>query len=341
MDTGALLHDADSVRLLPALSLYWRVCVTNALMFLVATAILVLSPATVSAEVTTSELVLLAVGLAVVVLVNSLLLRSTLAPVDRVIKVMEQVDLERPGQRLSPTRNGVLGHLVDSFNAMLSRLELERARSNAKALAAQEAERHRIARELHDEIGQGLTVVLLHLKRIIDQAPEHTAHELRLLQQTTRASLDEVRKVARRLRPGELDNLGLFSALAALATDHSTHTRTHVHRRLTSRLPALTAEQELVIYRVAQEALTNIARHADADTVEISLRYEDDAVVLRVLDDGRGLPGPVEGDGIRGMRERALLVGARLTVQERAAGGTQVCLALPVPADQPMVPVGG
>jgi two-component system sensor histidine kinase UhpB len=110
------------------------------------------------------------------------------------------------------------------FNAMLTRLELERARSNAAALAAQEAERRRIAQELHDEIGQGLTVVLLGLKQVVDRAPANLAEELRLVQDTARSSLDEVRKVARQLRPGELEELGLVSALAALATDLSTHT---------------------------------------------------------------------------------------------------------------------
>ncbi|MGB8380500.1 MAG: histidine kinase [Dermatophilaceae bacterium] len=113
---------------------------------------------------------------------NSLLLRSSLVPLDRLIRFMGEVDLDRPGQRLSATADDAVGHLVDSFNAMLRRLEVERAGSNAKALSAQEAERRRIAQELHDEIGQGLTVVLLGLKRAIDRAPDDLAGELRLVQ---------------------------------------------------------------------------------------------------------------------------------------------------------------
>ena len=321
------------------LPLYWRVCVINALMFLVATVILVVSPATVSPEVTSSELLLLAVGLVVVVMVNSLLLRGSLAPLDRLVKVMNQVDLERPNQRLAPTGDGAVRHLVDSFNAMLTRLEMERARSNAGALAAQEAERRRIAQELHDEIGQGLTVVLLGLKQVVDRAPADIAEELRLVQDTARSSLDEVRKVARRLRPGELEDLGLVSALAALATDFSTHTGAHVHRRFGPGLPALTAHVELVIYRVAQEALTNAARHANADTVEVALSRLGDAVVLRVADNGCGVRGDVvgEGAGIRGMRERALLVSGHLTVEQPDGGGTQVCLTVPLHGDRPAV----
>ncbi len=330
------MRDAGAVMSFSALPLYWRVCVINALMVLVATVILVVSPATLSPEVVASELVLLALGLIVVVMVNSLLLRSSLAPLDRLIKEMEKVDLERPNVRLSPTGEGAPRRLVNSFNAMLTRLELERARSNAAALAGQEAERRRIAQELHDEIGQGLTVVLLGLKQVVDRAPADLAEELRMVQETARSSLDEVRKVARRLRPGELEDLGLISALAAVSTDFSAHTGAHVHRRFAPRLPALTAEVELVIYRVAQEALTNAARHASADTVDLSLTTQGDAVVLRVADNGCGVQGDVldEGAGIRGMRERALLVNGQLAVGQPAGGGTQVCLTVPLPSSQ-------
>ena len=319
--------------------MYWRVCVINAMMFAVATVILVVSPLTVSPEVTVAELALLAVWLVLVVSVNSLLLRSSLLPLDRLIRFMDRVDLERPGQRLCVTADDAVNHLVERFNAMLQRLELERARSNAKALAAQEAERRRIAQELHDEVGQGLTVVLLGLKRAIDQAPPEAADELRQVQASARRSLDEVRKVARRLRPGELEDLGLLSALAALATDFSTHTGSHVHRQLAAGLPALSREAELVIYRIAQEALTNAARHAAAATVELCLTAQDDTVVLRVADDGRGLHGQPDGAGLRGMAERALLVDGQLRIQNRPAGGVEVCLTLPLTPNAALQPV--
>lgn len=215
--------------------------VINAILFLVATVILVVSPVTVSARVTGAELLLLGAWLLIVVMVNSLLLRSSLVPLDRLIRFMGEVDLDRPGQCLSATSDDAVGHLVDSVNAMLRRLEVERARSNAKALAAQEAERRRIAQELHDEIGQGLTVVLLGLKRAIDRATDDLAGELRLVQDSARTSLDEVRKVARRLRPEELEQLGVVSALAGLASDFSAHTGAQVHRRVAAGLPTLTA----------------------------------------------------------------------------------------------------
>lgn len=311
-----------------ALPLYWRVCLINTVVFLAATIVLVVTPATVSPRFTDSELGVLAAGLGLILVLNALLLRRSLAPIDRLVVLMQQVDLERPGQRLPETGDRSVGQLVESFNAMMSRLELERARSNARALAAQEAERHRIAQELHDEIGQGLTVVLLGLKRALDSASDDVADELRLVQETARVSLVEVREVARRLRPGVLEDLGLVSALTALATEFSAPTGGYVRRQLASGLPPLTAEVELVIYRVAQEALTNAARHAQAEIVDLALLKQVDAVELRVVDNGRGRRGQPEGAGIRGMRERALLVGGDLTVRSPMDGGTEVRLVV-------------
>lgn len=326
------MHDAVRVKLFSTLPLYWRVCLINGLVFIVGTAALAISPATVSTRVLVSEAVVLTIGLTVIVVLNSLLLRTSLAPLDRLIRLMEKVDMQRPGQRLPEEGNGAVSHLVGSFNAMLTRLEIERSTSNARALAAQEAERHRIAQELHDEVGQGLTAVLLGLKRASDRAPEDLVEELRLIQETARSSLDEVRDVARRLRPGVLEDLGLLSALGALATDFSAHSGVHVSRGFAPGLPALTPESELVIYRVAQEALTNAGRHADPETVELSLTKQGDAVALRVADDGRGVRGRPEGAGIRGMRERALLVEGDLAIRPRPEGGTEVRLVVPVVA---------
>jgi two-component system sensor histidine kinase UhpB len=325
------LGDGESVHSLTSLPLYWRVCLINSAVFLAAAIVLVVSPATVSAQVSVSELGVLAVGLVLIMVLNSLMLRSSLAPVDRLIALMQRVDLERPGQRLTESTEGPVGQVVSGFNAMLSRLELERAKSNAQALAAQEAERHRIAQELHDEVGQGLTVVLLGLRRALDVAPADLAEELELVQESARSSLEEVGEVARRLRPGVLEDLGLVPALAALATDFSKHGGGHVQREFTAAPLSLSRDQELVIYRVAQEALTNAARHADADTVTLAFTEQDETVELRVQDNGRGgLETRAEGSGIRGMRERALLVGGRLMLGSGPSGGTTVRLVVPL-----------
>jgi two-component system sensor histidine kinase UhpB len=309
---------------------YWRVCLINGLVFIAGTATLVLSPATVSSRVLLSEVLVLSVGLTVILITNALMLRSSLAPLDKLIRKMENVDLVRPDGRVPETGSRPVADLVRSFNAMLTRLEHERGTSNARMLAAQEAERHRIAQELHDEVGQTLTAVLLGLKRVVDHAPADLSEDLLMVQETARSGLDEVRHVARRLRPGVLEDLGLLSALAALATDLSAHTGVRVRRGFVPGLPLLSPEMELVIYRVAQEALTNVARHAGADTVELSLSKQGDAVALRVTDNGRGRPGAAEGAGIRGMRERALLVDARLSITPGVDGGTEVRLLVPL-----------
>lgn len=321
--------EAGVVRSGAGMPLYWRVCLINGLVFVVGTLALALAPITVSATVLVSEAVVLLLGLIGIVVLNAALLRTSLAPLDRLNRLMETVDLQRPGRRLPESGSGAVGQLVRGFNAMIERLETERGTSNAKALAAQEAERHRIARELHDEIGQGLTAVLLGLRQLSTRVPADVRHDLLEVQETARSTLDEVRGVARRLRPGVLEDLGLHSALAALATEFSAR-GLNVQRTSTPGLPDLGMERELVVYRVAQEALTNVARHAEARTVRLALQRQGSAVVLAVDDDGKGLRGAAEGTGINGMRERALLIGAQLVVGVGELGGTSVRLTVPL-----------
>ncbi|MEU6714360.1 histidine kinase [Nonomuraea sp. NPDC046802] len=317
----------------PAQALFRRLFAINGLVFAAGTIVLAVSPATVSAPVMLAEVPVLAVGLALMLAANALLLRRSLAPLDALTTLMQRVDLLRTGDRLADSGNSDLTHLICTFNSMLDRLEAERSASSAYALAAQEGERQRIARELHDEIGQSLTVVLLGLKRVVDRAPADLEEELHGVQETVRASLDEVRQVARRLRPGVLEDLGLHAALSAVCSDFTQMSGIKVTRSVEPDHPALGAEVELVLYRIAQESLTNIARHAHATRAELSLATEDGRLTLRITDNGRG--GALQdGAGIRGMRERALLIGARLTVESPKAGGTCVRLVIPRRADR-------
>jgi two-component system sensor histidine kinase UhpB len=202
------------------LPLFWRVCLLNGAVLAVGTAVLAASPATVSTPVLAREALVLAVGLTVILVANGLLLRAVLGPLDRLRRLMEDVDLLHPGQRLPEQGSGPASELIGSFNAMLERLEAERAASSGQALAAQEAERRRVAQELHDEVGQSLTAVLLGLRQVADRAPADL-QEVLLVQETARAGLDEVRQVVRRLRPGVLDDLGLVSALTALVAGNA------------------------------------------------------------------------------------------------------------------------
>lgn len=324
---------APGPRLSPTQALFRRLFVLNGLVFTVGTLVLALSPATVSSPVLLAEIPVLTIGLALILTVNALLIRTSLAPLEALTTLMRRVDLLRSGDRLVDSGNGDLTNLIETFNAMLDRLEAERSASSAHALAAQEGERQRIARELHDEIGQSLTVVLLGLKRAVDRAPEELREELHGVQETVRSSLDDVGRVARRLRPDVLADLGLLSALNALATEFSQVSGVPVVRRSKPDLPVLSAEKELVIYRIAQESLTNVARHASARKVELSLLVEAGTVVLRVADDGLGEVRQ-EGAGIRGMRERALLIGARLHITAVPGTGTEVRLIVPMTAER-------
>lgn len=316
------------------MSLFWRIFGLNALVLGTATAFLLWAPVTVSVPVLLTEAFVLVGGLAVMLIANGALLRWGLAPLDRLTGLMTTVDLLRPGQRLpvpGAGGGGEVSELIRTFNDMLDRLEHERATSSAQALLAQEAERRRIAQELHDEVGQSMTAILLVLKRAADDAPAPLREDLQQAQEITRESLDEVRRLVRRLRPGVLDDLGLVSALTSLAQDFATHTGLRVPRRFDTGLPALDRETELVLYRVAQESLTNAARHADARRVEVGLRRAGEAVVLEITDDGRGIETAREGAGIRGMRERALLAGATLDITSAPGAGTRIRLTTPVP----------
>ncbi|MFJ8661940.1 histidine kinase [Streptomyces sp. NPDC093795] len=307
------------------MTLYWRIFLLNASVLLVAV-LLLFGPVTVSTPVLLGEAVVLVAGLVAMLLANAFLLRVGLAPLQRLTRAMRTADLSKPGRRSAVAGRGEIADLTRTFDTMLGRLEAERAASSARALSAQEAERHRIAQELHDEVGQTLTAVLLQLKHAADHAPAELRTELHQAQETTRAGLDEIRRIARRLRPGVLEELGLHSALRSLASEFSTRGLT-VRPHIESGLPKLDHETELVLYRVAQEGLTNTARHAGATRVGLSLRrLPGGGVGLLVEDDGRGIGGAPDGAGLRGMRERALLIGAELSVREGASGGTEVRL---------------
>jgi two-component system, NarL family, sensor histidine kinase UhpB len=301
------------------LPLLWRVFAINAVLLAAATLILALTPVTVHAPIALVEGADLVVGLVVMLAANFLLLRRTLTPIDRLVERMHTVDLLRPGQRL-PHDGGVeVETLVASFNQMLDRLEEERRESGRRALQAQESERLRIARGLHDEVGQVLTGVLLR----VDDAETKVA---------VRQALEEVRRIAQELRPELLEHLGLVSALTELSRKFADSSGLNVDRRFADGLPPLSDEAELAVFRVAQESLTNVARHAEASNVLVALGRGKASVVLCVCDDGRGMPQSVPANGhggLRGMRERALLVGGALAVKRSRAGGVEVRLEVP------------
>jgi two-component system sensor histidine kinase UhpB len=313
------------------MTLQWRVFATNAAVLVVATLVLVLTPLTVSFPIALAELVALVGGLAAMLALNLVLLRRAFGPLGRLTVVMRGVDPLRPGERAAiAAADPEVAELTGAFNDMLGRLEVERRDSARRALAAQEHERRRIARDLHDEVGQALTAVVLQLDRVRRGADAGLRDEVVRAREAVRSSLEEVRGIARRLRPEALDDLGLPSALAALTNDVTRRTGLPVERLIASGLPPLAPDEELVVYRVAQEALTNVVRHATADRAHLALGVHDGRVELAVRDDGRGFdPGSVAGGaGLLGMRERAVLIGADLEASSAVGEGTSVRLTL-------------
>ena len=221
----------------------------------------------------------LLIGLLVMLVVNGALLRRLFRPLERLAGRMEAADVLRGGQRVPVVGSGEIGTLERAFNAMLERLETERRDAGAYALKAQEEERQRLARGLHDEVGQSMTAVLLQLKRLTAGASPGQRAQLAEAQQVVKTSLEDVRRLAQELRPELLDHLGLASALASLASGFEQRTQVKVRRHVEGDLPLLDPSVELVIYRVAQESLTNVARHAQATEVLLSLERGDGSVI--------------------------------------------------------------
>jgi two-component system, NarL family, sensor histidine kinase UhpB len=317
-------------------SLFGRVAGMNALLLLVAVVvtILVLAPHKIS-SFAVEELAVLIPALVLVGLVNVYLLRRVVRPLQALTALARRVDLAGASERMpgaEPTSEA--GELALTFNQMLDRLEAERRETTGRVLAGQEAERLRIAQELHDQVGQGLTAVLLVLSRLEARVPGELRADVAEVQTEVRSSLEDVRRISTELRPEALDDLGLVSALVVLGQRFEERSVLEVVERVAPDLPELNADVELVLYRVAQEALTNVARHSGSDRAEVVLEQADGQVVLTVADRGCGLPrGLLPGTGMRGMRERAKLIGAQLKVTNAASGpGCQVRLEVPLEA---------
>jgi two-component system, NarL family, sensor histidine kinase UhpB len=314
--------------------LLYRVAGVNVVLLAVAVGvtIVVLDPNRVSSFRVDAEGAALIVALLLVVAINVYLVRRIVAPVQALTALARRVDLADPGERMPvPAPASEAGELATTFNEMLDRLEAERREATGRVLAGQEAERLRIAQELHDQVGQELTAVLLGLARVQPRVPPNLSDDVEEVQRAVRGSLEDVRRIAIELRPEALDDLGLQSALAVLCERFTERFGLEVRQQLGQQLPELSPDAELVVYRVAQEALTNVARHSGAREADLILAPDTSGLTLTVSDGGTGLPeGHTPGTGIRGMRERAALIGANLTIDEDPmAGGTRVRLEVP------------
>lgn len=311
-----------------------RALLTSSALLAVIFVLLIVTPVTVSAPIRAGELAVLALAFIAMLVLNAVRVRRAFAPLRAFAAAMEQVDLRHPERARirGSDESQELAAFTDAFNAMLERLVDERRAGSRAALVAQERERLRIARALHDEAGQTLTAVILEIERAAAEGPEGGRGQMTALAAELQSTLDEIRRISRELRPEALDDLGLINALIALSSRAERQGDLKIERHFSDNLPALSNEQELVIYRVAQEALTNVLRHAGASHCLIELQDVDGRMDLRVSDDGRGMPDPIEGEaiGIEGMRERALLAGGSLGIESKNGRGTTVTLSFPL-----------
>lgn len=309
--------------------------------------LLLIAAATVAAWVATSpanELreggaagLVLGLALSATIAANVFLLARRFQPFETLADEMERVDLSRP--RTTPDQGAIGGseeveRLERSFRRMLARLEAERRAGASAALEAQERERTRVARDLHDEVNQALTALVLRIEALRTKAPAELSAELAETRSVARRAMEELLTLARQLRPTALDDLGLRAALGGLVEEvgRTTALATVFEcEEEAARLADLSSEVQLVTYRVAQETLSNAVRHSGAAHIRVRVFVRAAELELRVSDDGEGFDPATAHDGLgmAGMRERALLVGGRLEVESHAGLGTRVRLIVP------------
>lgn len=334
-----------------ALPLFLKVLVANCLVVLIGVGLGTWFTLTFVAAQTGGDIHWAAIALMLVVgftgslLINAGVLRLALQPLHALERTVDRVatgDLTARARRVL-FRDPDVERLGDTLNGMLDVLEEHRAllqKMSEQVLAAQEDERKRIARELHDETAQSLTTLLIRLK-ILERArsvPEmHT--QIGELRELTAETLEAVRKLAVELRPATLDDLGLLAALEGYTDAYSTRHDVRVAFQLDGfddadrRLPP---QVELVLYRVVQEALTNAAKHASARTLCVELSRSRDAVVARVEDNGDGFDVPEmmrsreRGLGLFGMQERLALVQGELVIDSAPGRGTRIIARVPL-----------
>jgi two-component system sensor histidine kinase UhpB len=249
---------------------------------------------------------------------------------------MERADLSRPGANLQPDE-AIAGpeeveRLHRAFRVMVERLDAERRRTSSAALAAQEEERARVARDLHDEVNQSLTGLLLRLEALRSNAPPELAGELDETKALANQAMQELLRLARQLRPTALDDLGLKAAVGGLVEDLDLREGMTAKLETEGPLTDLPADVQLVVYRVAQEALSNAAQHSNASKVAVRIASRPGFVDLAVDDDGIGFSFEQGGRGLGlgGMRERALLVDGYVEFQSRPDSGTRIHLVVPI-----------
>lgn len=281
------------------------------------------------------------VGVVISFFVNQWVLRKALDPLDRLQEAVDEIRRGKPDVRvvLGEISDERFDRLAGAFNQMLEQLAQaarEMQQLSRQILQAQEDERYRLARDLHDEAAQSLTSLLVHI-RLLERAsnPAEAQRHVQELRELTARALEDVRRVALDLRPTILDDLGLAAALEWRVDEFNKQDGMRAAisvERMEQRLPR---DTELVLYRVGQEALSNVGRHAAACEVNVALRREDGWCILQVADNGVGFdPAHINtrdghGLGLVGMRERVAMIGGELEVASRPGAGARITARVP------------
>lgn len=280
-------------------------------------------------------------GALVSVIVNYLVLRAAFAPLrslEATVTAVRNGDVLARAPHLA-TSDPAIDKLRETLNGMLDALAGYRGQlraTSSKIITAQEEERRRISRELHDETAQALTSLLIRLRLVQNARTLEEAHrEIAELRELTVQTIEEVRKLAIELRPTTLDNLGLVAAIEWYCRDYRERIGATIAFDVHGTPRRVHPEIELVVYRVAQEALTNIARHAGASEASVVLAFSDDSLEMRIRDNGIGFdPSSIDereerGLGLFGMRERVELVGGSFSIRGGPGIGTVLVMRVP------------
>jgi two-component system sensor histidine kinase UhpB len=286
------------------------------------------------------SLLILAVANMLTLCVNLWMLQRRFAPLERLIKRIESIDPAEPSSHHLADSDPVeeIDRLSTSFNRLLERIEEERRRSGTLAMRAQEEERRRLARDLHDEVNQALTAILLRLEALSQDSPPDRLDELTELKRLVNQAMEELLNLARQLRPTALDDHGLMPAIETQLKRFSARTGIEVRVSTEGEPETLPEDVQTAVYRILQEALANIGRHAAATAVSVEMEVEDERLELHIRDDGVGFDpsalvrengnGPGAGLGLSGMVERARLAGGELDLRSAPGGGTTVTLRI-------------
>ena len=281
-----------------------------------------------------SQFVVLALVIALTFCVNLWMLQRRFGPLERLIERIERVDPAEPATfELAGDPVKEIDRLAESFRRLLQRVHEERSRSGKLVLRAQEEERRRVARDLHDEVNQALAAILLRLEALAQDSPPEHAAEVGELKRLASQAMDELLSLARALRPAALDDHGLVPAIEAQLSAFEQHTGISTRLSTQGDPAALDEERQTAVYRVIQEALANARRHGRATRVEVELAAGGGSAELHVRDDGSGFDPAAARDGqaglgLEGMAERARLVGGELDVRSAPGAGTEVTLRL-------------